>query len=853
MTAQTFHPETATTTATATAATATATATATTTAKTTPPRTQATATAPLPPTPTLIGREAEARALTERLAAGRVVTATGPGGIGKSALVASLLPQLTDRFGKVTYADLSEAATPTEAAALVREAATAHGPGGLLLLDDCRATGPELARALTHTTHPTHPTHPAADPTPPAVLLTSRHPVRATAEQLFALAPLAVPPPFPEEALHPTELERFPSVSLLMARAAQARAGFALTEENAAAVAGLCILLEGLPLALVLAADRLRLFTPQVLLGRLAQGGAALTGLSGGPADAPDRHRSLAALAASQVADLAPEARRTLERLAVFAPGFGMPMADRALRAPRGTRSEEPPLDALLDTLLDAHLITAGAGSSAGAGSGADTPEPHLTVPEPVRSYLREQLARDGRLAEAQDRHADAYHQLVLSAEPRLAGPEEGRWLRILAAEHANTLTALDRLEARGDRDAAASMLLALRTPWLAHGHLAEGVRRCERLLAEQPGRPAPAEPVQARLIDLSASFTLALGDADLAVRRHRRALALCKRLGDRRQSALVTARLGTALLALPDAEAAEAALRPALAALESLGATAPAAEAATALARALRATGRTRKAAELREQALDTHRRIQATRGLAEALTETAEAAEAAEATGATEAAEAAGATNPAPNGGGAGEAPRQGATQGDLTALKALREALSLYAQLNERTRLPAVLEAYTLTLLRTAPGAQPLALRLLGAAEALRGRLGSAAEPAHRARVAEALTGLRTRMHPAAAAVAWAEGLRLEPAGAVDEALAQPLPTRAAATGPAVPVAQPLTGRQVQVAMLVAEGLTNRQIADRLKISEWTVVNHVRQIMRRLGCASRVQVAWAVGRWS
>ncbi len=63
----------------------------------------------------------------------------------------------------------------------------------------------------------------------------------------------------------------------------------------------------------------------------------------------------------------------------------------------------------------------------------------------------------------------------------------------------------------------------------------------------------------------------------------------------------------------------------------------------------------------------------------------------------------------------------------------------------------------------------------------------------------------------------------------------------------------MAQPLTGRQVQVAMLVAEGLTNRQIAERLKISEWTVVNHVRQIMRRLGCASRVQVAWAVGRWA
>ncbi|MFD9353991.1 ATP-binding protein [Streptomyces sp. NPDC060031] len=514
--------------------------------------------------------------------------------------------------------------------------------------------GPVLARELAHS---------AA-----TVLVTARRPLRVSGEQLLALAPLDVPPPGAGAAWDPAELEQVASVALLVARAAEVRSGFALTEENAPALAGLCTLLEGLPLALVLAAERLRLFTPQVLLARLAQGGSALTGLAGGPADAPARHRALGALAASQLAGLEPAERHLLERLAPFAPGFGMRMAGRV--RPAGHAPFEP----VLDTLLDAHLVT-------GADGG---PEPRLTVPEPVRSHLLEQLGQDRRLEDVRDRHAEAYQQLVLAAEPRLTGPEEVRWLRILDAEHANVAGALDRLEARGDRESAASVLLALWTPWLAYGHLAEGLRRCERLLAEQPGRPAPAESVQARLIDLSASFTLAPGDADLAVRRHRRALALCKRLGDRRQSALVTARLGIALLHLPDAEAAEAALRPALTALESLGAAAPAAEAATALARALRLGGGAglRRAAELREQALDTHRRIRGACGLAHALTEAAAAA-----------------LDP-----GAGEEPD------DLGALRALREVLELYAGLGERTRLPAALETYALVMLRASPRTGP-----------------------------------------------------------------------------------------------------------------------------------------------
>ncbi|MEU6234589.1 helix-turn-helix transcriptional regulator, partial [Kitasatospora sp. NPDC047058] len=280
---------------------------------------------------------------------------------------------------------------------------------------------------------------------------------------------------------------------------------------------------------------------------------------------------------------------------------------------------------------------------------------------------------------------------------------------------------------------------------------------------------------------------------------------------------------LGAALLRLGDHAAAEAALAPAREVLVSLGAAHLAAEATVELARVLRARGEQRKAAGLLEEGLAAHRRLRHSRGVADALRERAAAA----------------------------------AEAGDPAAADgALRESLRVADELGERTELPGTLEQFALLLARTAAHQQPRALRLSAAAEAQRRALGSRPDEARRAELAELTATLRARLSPADFATARDEGRRLTPAGAVLEALAAPVPAAGAGPdgpgGPDGPARQPLTPRQVQVAMLIAEGLTNRQIAARLKISEWTVVNHVREVMRRLGCTSRVQVAWSVGRW-
>lgn len=733
----------------------------------------------------LVGRADELAALEARLRdpGCRLITLIGPAGVGKSRLAAAAADAVTLPAGPPVPGDVFDAvrtpdpAGPDSLAAAAAELARLPGRS-LLFLDGCdheRRPRAEAVAALLD-----------AD-AGITVLATALEPLGVYGEQLVSVAPLPVPRPAERE--DPQALARVPAVELFLLRAAEARPGFALTEENAGDVADLCGLLEGLPLALELAADRSRLYPPGALLARVRRRPVAL---SGGPATAPARHRSLAALAEWGCRGLTAEQRALLERLSVYEPGFGAVAFDRA---------DEEHLDALLDRGVLTLTVD------------GRHDDPVHTVPEPYRSYCRGALEEDGRLDAAADGHADRYARLVAATAPRLGGTEQARWLGVLAAEAPNVLAALDRLHRRGDAETAAATVLACREPWLAQGRLREGLAWCD-LLAEG----AVPEATGARLIDLSGELAAARGDTADAVRRHRAALAACKRLGDRRQAALVTARLGAALLADDDPQAALAALEPSAATLGSLGAAGPAARAAVALSGALHALGRTRKAGETADRAREALRRLGDRRGLIEALGRSAE-------------------LSAGPDGRGAVDA--------------FLREALRLCGDTGELTRLPYVLELFALHVLDTSPVQQPRVVRLLAAAGALRERLDTRAPVRLRSARDEAVDGLRARLGWTAYSTALAEGRALDADAVVREALSAPAAARA--DDPPAVEQQPLTPRQVQVAMLVSEGLTNRQIAARLGLSEWTVVNHVRQIMRRLDCSSRVQVAWAIGKWA
>ncbi|MET7644832.1 LuxR C-terminal-related transcriptional regulator [Streptomyces sp. NPDC005426] len=743
----------------------------------------------LGPDTELVGREHESAALRERLRQHpvRLLTLTGRAGVGKTRLAQEAVRGLGAEFERVEVLD---AAAPGEAAraamrALVRALADdprpARGDAGgriLVLLDGCdheaREAAAETAVAL------------AADPRV-VVLATAVEPLGVYGEQLLPVAPLPVPGDGTGDEPHDVA-----SVALFVRRARDADPSFALTLENSAAVTEICTLLGGLPLALELAAQRLRLLPPHLLAARLR---GRTTVLAGGPVNAPGRHRSLAALAEWSCRGLVPSARALLGRLAVYEPGFGLAAA--------GLTEEEG-----LEPLMDRGLLTV---------VGEERGDLRLAVPEPVRSYARTGPAGADGGGAALDAHAERYRRLVAAALPGLAGTGQDRLLRESAAESANVLAALRRLHEQGDGEAAAAMVLGCRLPWLAQGRLRQGLEWCDHV-AEGGGQQLP-ETLRARLADLSGVFALALGDAQEAVRRHRRALALGKSVGDRRQNALASVGLGAALLRSGDAPAAQSVLVTAFSALSAMGVTGGTAEAAVSLAGALHAEGDRRKALETLERAEEVFRRIRDGRGLAGALR-----------AGAAMALE--------------GDEPER--------AEAAVREALRLYEAIDERTELPGVLEEFALLLLRTQPAQRPRAVRLLAAADVLRRRTGAEVPQEWRSKAEQARTELGSRLDWPDFATAWAEGVRMSAATAVTEALSAPAPSRRPVAGAAAE-AQSLTPRQAQVALLVSEGLTNRHIAARLGISEWTVVNHVRQVMRRLGCTSRVQVAGAVGRWA
>ncbi|MEV7025856.1 LuxR family transcriptional regulator, partial [Kitasatospora sp. NPDC093558] len=444
-----------------------------------------------PPTPAtdasaatddLVGREAELLAVAGRLhdPAVRLLTLTGPAGVGKSRLAELAARTVRPAFRSVAALDLGATDDAAPPADRIAQAVTSTGAGDpadrlLLVLDGCdHAARPEpavLAALL------------AAQPGL-TLLATALRPLGVYGEHLMPLAPLPLPP----EWDIPDELGRAPAVELFVRRAAQVRPGFALTEENADAVAELCRLLEGLPLAVELAAGRLRLFQPRELLDQLRRAG--VNSLAGGAAYAPPRHRSLAALAQWQCEGLAPAELALLQRLSVHVDGFASSAVDRQEAA-------------AFEALLDHGALTV-------TGS-------RFAVPEPLRSNFS-----CSPPSSAHDRHSEHYQQLVAAAAPRLAGTEQAHWLAVLAAEGPNIEAALDHLQERGDHQAAAATALGCLESWLARGRLRQGLDRYDRLAAA-PGLP---EQLTAQLTDASGVLALTLGSPADAAERHRQAQA---------------------------------------------------------------------------------------------------------------------------------------------------------------------------------------------------------------------------------------------------------------------------------------------------------------------------------------
>jgi predicted ATPase/class 3 adenylate cyclase len=504
------------------------------------------------PTP-LIGRDLDVATVTRlyRDADARLVSLTGPGGTGKTRLALGIASELIDDFPDgVFFVNLAAVRDPalvlsTIASVLnvrefspgtLRETLTAYllPKRMLLVLDNCEqiiTAAADVAALL------------AACPRL-AILVTSRESLRIGAEREFPVLPLAIP--LGIDAMVMEDLVQIPAVALFVSRATSIDPTFALTVENAAVVAEICRRLDGLPLAIELAAARIRLLPPPALLARLEQ---RLPLLTGGARDLPARQQTMRDTIAWSY-DLLDEAEQALfGRLAVFVGGFTLEAAESVL----GT------LD-LLTSLVAKSLVVAADTESAAARFG---------MLETIREYGLERLAASGREAAVRQLHADWCLVLANDAGPNVRGSEAAAWLEVLERDHANLRAALTWLVERREGLRLARLAGALWSFWKEHAHYAEGRRWLE--LALDLGRDAPPAD---RLRVLTGVGTLSWYLADEAYSRHahEQALALAQEIGDRAGEAFLLGGLAVHASELGNYEQANALFEESLAAAREVG-----------------------------------------------------------------------------------------------------------------------------------------------------------------------------------------------------------------------------------------------------------------------------------------
>ncbi|WP_067918433.1 ATP-binding protein [Actinomadura rubrobrunea] len=755
----------------------------------------------------LIGRAAELEALRELLLApaARMVALTGPAGVGKSRLAVALFEELCAKLDGGCYVDLgrlergaglaerlSRALEPADGRLepegrppLARIAEWFGDREALLVLDHCEDLMDEvaaLARPLL------------AECPQLRVLVVGQEAPHLYERALFRLAPLPVPGP----DTSPEHLAHVPSVELLLQRARVVRPGFDLTDENRDTVAELCRRLDGLPLAIELAASRLKLLTPGALLDALDEG---LDCLYGSRADTLSQHLSMKAAIARSCDRLTETEWSGFIRLAVFTGAFGISAA-HAVVPP----SAEP-VDALLSTLVDKNLLT-----QEDQGNG----ELGFSMLGTVRSFALNALRQAGELERVEQAHAAYFLAVAQAAEHELRGPQQGSWSRQLTRWNRELEAAFDFFVERFDGGEAAALATALRPYLIASGRLRDGLDRLNRALAVG----GLTREQEAAALEAAAELSVLLREDD-AEERVGRARERCRTVGDHRGAAACLHHLGTAAYLRGDLDAAADLLREAAAARRSSGDAHGHGRATRDLAAVRRDLGDLAEAARLADSAIETFR------WLGDAREE---------------------AIGCAVLGGVA-------AQRGDLSRAEELvGRALELLADGTEATAVPGCLETAADILARHGRDRERWrrCAVLLSAAGALRGELGVPAPDHLRPALDDLVERARIRLGGAAFGAAWDEGRRTSARRAIATAL-QPVPQDARTPRRFdLELVSPLTQREHEVAELVAHGLTNREIARRLGIAEWTAVNHLRKIMRKLNCSSRVHVAnWVTHR--
>jgi predicted ATPase/DNA-binding SARP family transcriptional activator/DNA-binding CsgD family transcriptional regulator/Tfp pilus assembly protein PilF len=796
------------------------------------------------PRTSFVGREREMLEVKRALAMTRLLTLVGSGGSGKTRLALEVARDLVgtypDGVWLVELAPLSDPALVPQAVAAtlgVREQPgrtlldtlldALSDKGMLVILDNCEHLIDAAARLAES----------LLDSCPRLrVLATSREPLGVMGELSWFVSSLSAPGA--QQSPTVEELEGYESARLFADRASNRHPGFELTPENTTAVVQICARLEGIPLAIELAAARVGVLSAEQISERL---GHSLKLLTGGDRMADHRHQTLRA-ALDWSYELLSEPEQVLfGRLSVFAGGFTLEAAEGV--GAGGAIEEQNILD-VLSRLVGQSLVVAEENWETGA---------RYRLLEPVRQYAREKLRVSGEAEAGGRRHAEFFLALAEGAEMELSGPRQAAWLDRLETEHDNLRTslswALEREIGLGCRMAG-----ALCRFWHTRGYLSEG-RRYLEVAARSDVVPAS---VRAKVLDGLGWIAEPQGDYERARVAYEESLELYRRSNDRRGVANTLGDLGSLALDRGDYEQATALLEESLTlhrelgskeevvgVLNDLGVLASAKgdreqsisffREALALSResgnvrrnatslgnlgiTMLVHGDTEQATVLLEESLELFQEIGDSSNIAIGLMYSALAALA----------------------------------QGDHELVKALsKESLELLQKAEDKQHIPDCLE-----IMAGGAGAQgraQRAARLWGAAEAMREDIGVPLQPEDRKLLDPYLATARSSLGEVAWQATLAQGRAMVPEQAIEYALSAEEPllpppvARRSGGGSAA-----LTRREEEVAVLVSHGLTNRQIASELSISEHTVATHIAKILKRLGLSSRSRLsAWLAER--